>query len=77
MVASQRVEDDGFDCIMIPDGSFHESPKVTADEILFHDMFLTGLSLIFVGLLSAVVSETNVLPLRNPVIFDCAFTNEA
>ncbi|KAH0895236.1 LOW QUALITY PROTEIN: hypothetical protein HID58_057665, partial [Brassica napus] len=29
---------------MIPDGSFHESPKVTADEILFHDMFLTGLS---------------------------------
>ncbi|KAG2292327.1 hypothetical protein Bca52824_038996 [Brassica carinata] len=27
---------------MIPDGSFHESPKVTADEILFHDMFLTG-----------------------------------
>ncbi|CAN6828456.1 unnamed protein product [Brassica oleracea] len=44
---------------MIPDGSFHESPKVTADEILFHDMFLTGLSLIFIGLLSAVVTTND------------------
>lgn len=42
MVASRRVEDDGFDCILIPDGLSRESPKV----LQMRFCFMTGLSLI-------------------------------